>query len=165
MAEPLQSIDQRKTTRETNMTALFNMIREITGKFSSLETSLNEHKIFFEKHMKTEEEQRAETNTKLDVLSKKIDEALSLKEAFPHIDGKPDIQGHRYDHTIRIESSKSSRRFWSKFKEELASKAAMVVIGFVVLIFGLGFHDWLSNYLKNPALDTKASATVGVKHE
>jgi len=137
-------IDHRINPRNDAMSALFDSVRELSNEFIEIKTRL-------EIHSTIAEEQRHEIIDKMNNMSAKIDEALDLKDAFIHVDGKPDTAGHKSDHLTRIQSAESSNKFWDKVKEEAASKVVSAVLIACIVIFGIGLKDWLAQYMKNPA--------------
>jgi hypothetical protein len=158
--------EKRHTAREGDLTALFNILRDMAEQQAR-------HQAAFEIHMKTEEDQRREfiktiedqrhefiaadiaVRHEIEKLSLKIDEALELKEAFPSIDGKPDTAGHKADHLTRMEADNRSKNFRNKLKEDLTSTIIKSILIFVFVVFLMGFKEWLVNYINHPVDATK----------
>lgn len=59
--------------------------------------------------------------------------------AFPHIDGQPDIEGHRRAHEAMIKAAQAQERFWDELKQEIIKKGvfALLIIALGLLATGL----------------------------
>ena len=149
-----------KTEQFAVVSLMFDMMREMTSDLSSLKTA-------FEMHMNTEEDQREEVTLELKKLNEKIDEALKIKQAFPTDDqGEIDIAGHKNDHLKRRESDRSSKKMWSRIKEEVLSKVVTAIVISVAVIFALGLKEWFSNQVnavveQKPAVISTPDNKVG----
>ena len=142
---------------------MFQVIRLMASDISGLRTK-------FEAHMDIEEHQRTEVMIRIQELSDKIDDAIHLKQAFPHIEGKPDVHGHRVFHDGLIEDSVKSDKLWDKVKEEVVSKAVSACVIAFVVILGLGLKDWATSFIHNAVTTTttvtdSTSTAVEKKHE
>jgi hypothetical protein len=118
--------------------------------------------------MVTEEAQRQEVSDRIQELSDKIDAAIKLREAFPVVEGEPDIRGHRTDHETRTESSKRTDRLLDKVKEEVVTGATRAILIAIVVILGLGLKDWATSFIRNATVVTTTtinSTSVEKKHE
>lgn len=66
-----------------------------------------------------------------------------IKGAFMLKNGKPDYAGHNFDHEFRSEQSK----VFAGYKVEATKKFIGAVVGFVILMFGLGLVEYAKKAL------------------
>jgi len=151
-SEARAGYEQRKNTRpeESGLTFMFQVIRQMAGDIAATSNAVISNSDAFKEHMVTEEKQRQEVSDRIQALSNKIDEAIKLKEAFPEVEGKPDIRGHRVDHETRIESSNRTNKLWDKVREELVTNIVRGVLLVTLFLLALGFKEWLVQQIKQP---------------
>jgi hypothetical protein len=162
-AEVHSETEKRKHGRfeETGLTNMFQVIRLMASDLAGLRSR-------FEKHMDTEEEQRKEVMDQIQMLSDKIDDVIHLKQAFPQVEGKPDVRGHRHFHDDLKDEEEKSNKFWDRVKEEATTKAVGAIMITLFVIFGLGVKDWATSFIRSAVTTTTTSSTpvvVEKKHE
>ena len=148
---------------KTGVTTMFQIIREMASEVAGLKAS-------FDNYTRNGRKERQEVLDKIQELSHKIDDVMNLKQAFVHVDGKPDVFGHRTDHEVRSKNGKSLSRLYAKVKEEAFSKVIIFILVWAAVVFGMGFKEWASNVLTAWLKPTATQSTPSVpalekKHE
>lgn len=69
-----------------------------------------------------------------DQLKQIIDKMERLCGAFPVVDGKADLDGHRRAHEAQIRAARAEEDFWKEMKLDLAKKGAW---GLLIILLGL----------------------------
>jgi hypothetical protein len=161
MSEENQEERRKSSFDETGMSSLLTRIIEMSGEFAHIRASFSGLRNNLEAHMRVEEKQYHETNVRLQVMSNKLDEVLSLKHAFPQIEGKPDVHGHRVYHDGLIEENKKSTKLWEAVKTEIVVNAARALFIGLTVILLMGLKDWAVSLVRN-ALEPSNTNVVEV---
>lgn len=91
---------------------------------------------------------------KLDVahVEQQLDKIISqidhLSGAFPVVDGKVDVDGHRRYHEAKIKAAEAEAKFWSGMREEAIRKGIwftlLVIAGLIVVGLQVKITTWLT---------------------
>lgn len=99
-------------------------------------------------HMQAEEAEDAGMRTELQALRTEMSNLSQLVQAFPHVDGKPDIPGHRNDHETRKAEAKTSAERWESVKTDLLTTVVKGTLYGVILLILLGVQGWVTSFIK-----------------
>lgn len=80
-------------------------------------------------------------------LDKIIEQIDHLSGAFPMIDGKVDVDGHRRYHESKIKAAEAEAKFWTEVRQESIKKGIwftmVVVVGLIVVGIQIKLMGWL----------------------
>jgi hypothetical protein len=142
-------VERRAVMRnqEHAMTQLFEMVRDIQAQIRVQTVQIAEQGAAFIAHMDGEEKQYAQTNAELARMSDEISSVTVLVKAFPHVDGKPDVSGHRNDHETRMTDAEESKKFWKNMKQSIVTDGTKAIMIGLVVLLGIGAKEWIQQNL------------------
>ena len=92
-------------------------------------------------------EERREVSHIEQQLDKIIDQITHLSGAFPMVDGKVDVDGHRRYHEAKIKAAEAEAKFWVDVRQEAIKKGIwftiMITIGLVIVGLQVKLLAWL----------------------